>query len=316
MNFFKIIFKKIIGNFKIFNNKIIKFGIDPTYYSIHLGHFYIINFIFFLLKKKFFIIFIIGDFTTLLKKKITKNKIIINSICLKSQLFNLIGDIIIYYNSIFVFKKKIIYFLKIINILNINKYICKNINDLKKKTLYINNIVYPVFQAFDSLIINAFIEIGGVDQLLNIFCGRFIQKIFNKNKQNSILFFILEKNNIKISKSNKFFFLNNFFLDIFLFKKIFYNLNIYIKQMKKYNNFIINYYKIKFYFNIKKNFFFKKKNYLSVYFKKIFLNNKNFFYKLIYNNKIIINNKLLIKNFFLTKKQYKIDNYFLINFYD
>ncbi|MGK2916047.1 MAG: hypothetical protein ACSLEH_00375 [Candidatus Carsonella ruddii] len=310
MIFIKNIFKKIVGNFKI-EGKNIKFGIDPTHFSIHIGHLYIINFIFFLIKKKFFIIFIIGDFTTFLKKKINKNIIIINSICLKSQLFNIIGNVLIYFNSIFIIKKNFLYLLKIINLLNIKKYICKNINF---QNIDINKIIYPFIQSFDSLIINSFIEIGGLDQLINIFCARFVQKIFKKNKQNSILFYILEKNNKKISKSNNIYFINNYFINIFLFKKIFYNLNIYTNK-QKINNFIENYYNKKFIFKYHKNFFFKNKNFSSFYFKKILFKNKNFFYNLIYNKNIIINNKLLIKNFILTKKIY-IFNFFIINFYD
>ncbi|MFI4883925.1 MAG: hypothetical protein ACH6QK_00950 [Candidatus Carsonella ruddii] len=310
MIFIKNIFKKIVGNLKI-KGKNIKFGIDPTHFSIHIGHFYIINFIFFLIKKNFFIIFIIGDFTTFLKKKINKNIIIINSICLKSQIFNIIGNVLIYFNSIFIIKKNFLYLLKIINLLDIKKYICKNINF---QNININKIIYPFIQSFDSLLINSCIEIGGTDQLINIFCARFLQKIFKKNKQNSILFYILEKNNKKISKSNNIYLINNYFINIILFKKIFYNLNIYTKK-KKINNFIKSYYNKKFIFKYFKNFFFKNKNFSSFYFKKILFKNKNFFYNLIYNKNIIINNKLLIKNFILTKNIY-IYNFFIINFYD
>ncbi|MFI4913523.1 MAG: hypothetical protein ACH6QR_00790 [Candidatus Carsonella ruddii] len=310
MIFVKNIFKKIVGNFKL-KGKNIKFGIDPTHFSIHIGHLYIINFIFFLIKKKFFIIFIIGDLTSSFKKKINKNIIIINSICLKSQLFNIIGDVLIYFNSIFIIKKNFLYLLKIINILNIKKYVYKNTN---LKNININKIIYPFIQSFDSIMINSFIEIGGIDQLINIFCARFIQKIFKKEKQNSILFYILEKNNKKISKSNNIYFINNYFINIILFKKIFYNLNIYTKKYKV-NNFVKNYYNKKFNFKYFKNFFFKNKNFSSFYFKKILLKNKNFFYNLIYNKKIIINKKVLIKNFILTKKKYTF-NFFKINFYD
>ncbi|MBY0585410.1 hypothetical protein K5B08_00680, partial [Candidatus Carsonella ruddii] len=123
MIFFKNIFKKIIGLFKFKNNNVIKFGIDPTFYSIHLGHFFIINFIFFLFKKKFLIIIILGDFTTILKKKIKKNDVIINSICLKSQIYNILGDVLIFFNSIWVYKNNFFFFFKIFNLLNINKYI-------------------------------------------------------------------------------------------------------------------------------------------------------------------------------------------------
>ncbi|WGS66750.1 hypothetical protein [Candidatus Carsonella ruddii] len=193
MNFFYSIFKKIIGKYNFFLKKI-KFGIDPTYFSIHIGHLMLINFIFFLIKKKFFIIIVIGDFTASIKKCIEKKNLIINSICLKSQFINIIGDLFIYFNSIWINKKKLLFFLKIFDILKINKYINNNLKiKINNNKLEINNLIYPIFQAYDSLIINSDIEIGGIDQLLNVICGRFLQKIFKKNKQNSILLIILEK---------------------------------------------------------------------------------------------------------------------------
>ncbi|XOD39066.1 MAG: hypothetical protein ACAF48_00485 [Candidatus Carsonella ruddii] len=316
MFFFKKIFKKIIGFFK-FKNKIIKFGIDPTFYSIHLGHFFIINFFFYLLKKNFLIIIIIGDFTTILKKKIKKNEIILNSICLKSQFYNILGDVYIFFNSIWIYKKKFFFFLKIFNLLNINKYINKNLKlNIMSQKLDINNIIYPLFQAFDSLIINCFLEIGGIDQLLNCICGRFIQKIFNKKKQNLILFFLLEKNDQKISKSKNRFFINEKNNDLILFNKIFYNIKIFSKNYKKKNFFLSIYYKKFFLLFNKKNIFFKKKYFLSFYFKKIFLNNKFFFNENIYKKNFFLNNKLIIKNFFLKKKKYIIKNFINIIIYD
>ncbi|WP_433928086.1 hypothetical protein [Candidatus Carsonella ruddii] len=315
MMFLKDLFQKIIGIFKFNNNKIIKFGIDPTFYSIHLGHFFIFNFIFFLLKKKFLIIIILGDFTTILKKNINKKEIILNSICLKSQIYNIIGDVYIFFNSIWIYKKNFFVFLKIFNLLNINKYINKNLKFNINFRLNINNVLYPLFQAYDSLIINSFIEIGGIDQLLNIICGRFIQKIFNIKKQNSILFYLLEKNNLKISKSNNSFFLNKKILDINLLNKIFFNIKFFFKNYEKKNFFLIKYYNKKFFTEKKKCLFFKEKNFLSFYFKKIFLNNKFFFNKYIYEKNFFINKKLVIKNFLLKKNIYIIKNNY-IKIYD
>ncbi|XZR53083.1 MAG: hypothetical protein ACM3Q5_00480 [Candidatus Carsonella ruddii] len=310
MNFFYSIFKKIIGKYNFFVKKI-KFGIDPTYFSIHIGHLILINFIFFLIKKKFFIIIIIGDFTASIKKYIIKKNLIINSICLKSQFLNIIGDLFVYFNSIWINRKKIFFFFKIFDILKINKYINNNLKiKINKNKLEINNLIYPIFQAYDSLIINSDIEIGGIDQLLNVICGRFLQKIFKKNKQNSILLIILEKQKKKISKSNNSVFINTNIKDLFLFKDIFYNLKNYIINFKKNNTFFLN--NIFFLNNEKKKIYFKNKNFLSFYYKKIFNINKFFFNKILYKKNIFLNKKILIKNFFLKKNFYSLKN---INIY-
>ncbi|WMC19347.1 MAG: hypothetical protein NVS84_00480 [Candidatus Carsonella ruddii] len=310
MNFFYSIFKKIIGKYNFFLKKI-KFGIDPTYFSIHIGHLILINFIFFLIKKNFFMIIIIGDFTASVKKNIEKKNLIINSICLKSQFLNIIGNLLIYFNSIWISKKKILFFLKIFDILKINKYINNNLKiKINKNKLEINNLIYPIFQAYDSLIINSDIEIGGIDQLLNIICGRFLQKIFKKNKQNSILFIILEKKKKKISKTSNGVFINTNIKDLFLFKNIFFNVKNYIINFKKNNIFFSN--NLIFINSKKRNIYFKNKNFLSFYYKKIFNINKFLFNKLIYKKNIFLNEKLLIKNFFLKKNIYFFEN---INIY-
>ncbi|BCG49302.1 hypothetical protein [Candidatus Carsonella ruddii] len=302
MNFFKLIFKKIIGCFNIQKIGIIKFGLDPTFYSIHLGHFFIINFLFFLVKKNFNIVIIIGDYTTFLKKKINKNIIILNSICLKSQIYNIIGEIDIFFNSIWVINNKLSFFFKIFDLINTNKYICQSIKNENQEKLNIKKLLYPLIQAYDSLIINSYIEIGGIDQLLNIICARFMQKIFKKLKQNSILFILLENKNKKLSKSD-----NNDLtlseLPKILINLIFYNIKTYIEKL-----FITNCYKFIF-LKIKKNsFYFKKRNFLSYYYKKIFKNNKFCFNNKIYKKKLFLNDKLLINNFFLKKINYNFLN--------
>ncbi|AFP83936.1 hypothetical protein [Candidatus Carsonella ruddii] len=309
MNFFFYLFKKIVGNFNYSFNKI-KFGIDPTYYSIHVGHLLLINFIFFLIKKKFNLILIIGDFTTIVKKNIEKKNLILNSICLKSQLNNIIGEIFIFFNSIWINKNKILFFLKIFEILNINKFIKNNFKKKIINKIDINNIIYPIFQAYDSLIINSNIEIGGIDQLLNCICGRFLQKIFKKKKQNSILIFILEKNNKKISKSNNEYFLNNNNIDINLLEIVFFNIKNYIFNFKKKNIFFNFFFK-----KNKKNVFFKKKIFISCLYKNIFNFNKFLFNNYLYKKKIILNKKIVIKNFILKKHKYFFKN-LIIYIYD
>ncbi|WMC19945.1 MAG: hypothetical protein NVS86_00480 [Candidatus Carsonella ruddii] len=310
MNFFFSIFKKIIGKFNFFLKKI-KFGIDPTYFSIHIGHLILLNFIFFLIKKNFLIIIIIGDFTANIKKNIKKNILIINSICLKSQFINIIGDLNIFFNSVWINKKNIFFFLKVFNILKISKYLNNNLKiKINNNKLEINNLLYPIFQAYDSLIIKSNIEIGGIDQLLNVICGRFLQKIFKYKKQNSILLFILEKNERKISKSNNEFFINKVIKDLFLLKIVFFNIKNYINNFKKNNFFFLN--NVIFLNFNKKKIYFKKKNFLSFYYKKIFNINKFFFNDLLYKKNIFINKKILIKNFFLKKNFYHFKN---INIY-
>ena len=43
--------------------------------------------------------------------------------------------------------------------------------------------IYPLVQAYDSVMVNADIELGGTDQLFNLLLGRELQKTFGQEQQ-------------------------------------------------------------------------------------------------------------------------------------
>lgn len=47
--------------------------------------------------------------------------------------------------------------------------------------LSMHELFYPLMQGYDSVAINADIEIGGTDQTFNLLVGRELQKIMNKS---------------------------------------------------------------------------------------------------------------------------------------
>ena len=67
--------------------------------------------------------------------------------------------------------------------------------------------LYPLVQAYDSVMIEADIEIGGTDQLFNLLLGRELQKIFGQDQQCIITLPLIEglDGTKKMSKS-----LNNY----------------------------------------------------------------------------------------------------------
>ncbi|AFP83554.1 hypothetical protein [Candidatus Carsonella ruddii] len=305
----KIIFKKI--NLKL---KLIKFGIDSTYFSIHLAHLVLINFIFFLISKKFKIIIIIGDYTAKIKTAKIKTNILLNSILLKSQIKNLLGNIYIFFNSIWFRKLNFNYLLNLFKHININNYIKNSFKKIILKKININEIIYPILQSIDSVLFKIEIEIGGIDQLFNIICGRFFQNFFKYKKQNGVFFKIIEINGKKISKSKNFI---NFFENK-LFKTIFFNLKIYLKNEKK---FCLKYFYLKK-INLNKKkyiFYFKNNLFLSYYIKILFNFNKYKFNNLIYKKNFFYLDKLILKNFFIKKKFFYINfnnNYYYFYIYD
>ena len=56
----------------------------------------------------------------------------------------------------------------------------------------IHEFFYPLMQAYDSIKLNADIELGGTDQTFNILMGRTLQKAMGKEQQIAIFMPILE----------------------------------------------------------------------------------------------------------------------------
>ncbi len=64
-------------------------------------------------------------------------------------------------------------------------------------------MLYPIFQGYDSVALNADVELGGTDQTFNVLMGRFLQEQFGKEPQVIITMPLLEGINgvQKMSKS-------------------------------------------------------------------------------------------------------------------
>lgn len=61
-----------------------------------------------------------------------------------------------------------------------------------KKPIGLHEILYPIFQGYDSVAVKADVEIGGNDQLFNLLAGRVVQKKHNQEQQNIMTFDLLE----------------------------------------------------------------------------------------------------------------------------
>jgi tyrosyl-tRNA synthetase len=61
-----------------------------------------------------------------------------------------------------------------------------------KKPIGLHEILYPIFQGYDSVAVKADVEIGGNDQLFNLLAGRVVQKKHDMAQQNVITFELLE----------------------------------------------------------------------------------------------------------------------------
>ncbi|UOQ33047.1 Tyrosine--tRNA ligase (Tyr-tRNA) [Candidatus Vidania fulgoroideae] len=202
-NFFT--FKKILKMIKkkssfFKKERRMKFGIDLTKSSLHIGHLFILLFIKKILRfRKLKIFLILGDFTTYINNNIKKKKILKNLKKIKKQIKKILGE-----NKRIKYLKNSSWLEKIkfgtISKLEIDFFLKRKkiVNEKEKK---IGQIVYPYFQNFDNKILEIDTEIGGRDQFFNFIYG-------NKKKIRKTFFFVLPlirgiKGNEKMSKSDK-----------------------------------------------------------------------------------------------------------------
>jgi len=186
--------EKKLNSGKILN---IKMGFDPTSPDLHLGHAVAIKKMKELQDLGHKIIVIIGDFTARIgdpsgkdktRPTLSKEEIDKNSQTYINQLGKIldISKVEVRRNSEWLNQLKLDEFISLLS-----KYTVQQImerNDFKKRfesgnPISMHEIVYPLIQGYDSIEINADIEIGGQDQLFNFLIGRYLQEKYEKEPQ-------------------------------------------------------------------------------------------------------------------------------------
>ncbi|MBI3399472.1 MAG: tyrosine--tRNA ligase [Deltaproteobacteria bacterium] len=175
----------------------IKAGFDPTAPDLHLGHTVLIQ------KLKQFqelghhIIFLIGDFTGMIgdpagksetRKPLTNEDVAKNAETYRAQIFKILDEK----------KTEIVFNSQWMNILSVSdliilasKYTVARMlerDDFKKRytgnrPIAIHEFLYPLIQGYDSVILNADVELGGTDQKFNLLVGRELQRDFGQEPQ-------------------------------------------------------------------------------------------------------------------------------------
>lgn len=176
---------------------IIKLGFDPTATDLHLGHAVVLK------KLKQFqdlghqIVILVGSFTARIGDPTGKNKsrkplnaqeVQHNAETYIAQLSKIIDveKAQIVFNSDWLDSLS---FSEVIQIMsNVTVAQLMQRNDFNKRftentPIAIHELVYPILQGFDSVKINADIEMGGTDQLFNCTMGRQLQETFKKSLQ-------------------------------------------------------------------------------------------------------------------------------------
>ena len=178
----------------------IKLGCDPSRPDLHLGHSIVLQ------KLKEFqdlghqVVFIIGDYTGMIGDPSGKSK---TRVALSKEevkknaksYFAQVGKILdikkteIKYNSEWFSKLNFEDVLKLTSKFTIARILERD--DFSKRfkggiDIASSEIMYPIMQAYDSIMVDADIEIGGTDQKFNMLAGRDLQRKMKKPEQNII----------------------------------------------------------------------------------------------------------------------------------
>lgn len=184
----------------------VKFGIDPTAPDLHLGHMVVLSKLKELQDIGCEIILLIGNFTARIGDPTGKSKTrpslsekeIANNMQTYLEQVGRILDIdktTIRYNAEWLEPltcKELIQlcakvtFARLIERDDFKQRIANN------QPISFHELLYPIFQAYDSVILHADVELGGTDQTFNLIMGRYLQEQFDQPPQIVITLPLLE----------------------------------------------------------------------------------------------------------------------------
>tara|TARA_B100000959_G_scaffold5504_1_gene5723 strand:- start:460 stop:1674 length:1215 start_codon:yes stop_codon:yes gene_type:complete len=184
----------------------VKVGFDPTAPDLHIGHTVIIN------KMRQFqefgheVIFLIGDFTGMIgdpsgvnetRPVLTKEQIEENAKTYESQIFKILDPkkTRIEFNSTWMNKISSSQLIEIASKYNVARMLERD--DFKQRfksgnSISIHEFLYPLIQGYDSVALEADVEIGGTDQKFNLLIGRHMQQLYGQKPQSVITMPLLE----------------------------------------------------------------------------------------------------------------------------
>ncbi|MEC9375458.1 MAG: tyrosine--tRNA ligase [Pseudomonadota bacterium] len=175
----------------------IKAGFDPTAPDLHLGHTILIN------KLRQFqdlgheAIFLIGDFTGMIgdpsgknatRPSLSSDQLEENAITYKEQIFKILDPekTRIVFNSKWMNKMSAAELIRLSGRTTVARMLERD--DFSKRykdnqSISIHEFIYPLIQGYDSVALEADIELGGTDQKFNLLMGRQLQQAFGQDPQ-------------------------------------------------------------------------------------------------------------------------------------
>ncbi|MES2917209.1 MAG: tyrosine--tRNA ligase [Pseudomonadota bacterium] len=184
----------------------VKAGFDPTAPDLHLGHTVLMN------KLRVFqdlgheAIFLIGDFTGMIgdptgknitRKPLTREQVLQNAESYREQVFKILdpAKTRVVFNSDWMGQKTAADMIALASHYTVTRMLERD--DFSKRfdnqqSIAIHEFLYPLLQGYDSVALEADVELGGTDQKFNLLMGRTLQARYGQKPQVVLTMPILE----------------------------------------------------------------------------------------------------------------------------
>lgn len=184
----------------------IKLGLDPTAPDLHVGHLVLLDVLRDFTEEGHTVVVIIGDYTALIgdpsgrsetRPMLTPEQVALNAETYFEQLDRVLdrNRIEVRHNSEWLAGMTAADILRLMAKATLQQVLQReDFADRMKSGTSIgaHEVLYPFSQAYDSVAVNADLEVGGTDQLFNLLFGREIQKAYGQEPQDVAVFPLLE----------------------------------------------------------------------------------------------------------------------------
>ncbi|HEY6120577.1 MAG TPA: tyrosine--tRNA ligase, partial [Pyrinomonadaceae bacterium] len=184
----------------------VKLGADPTAPDIHLGHTVVIRKLRAFQELGHTVIFLIGDFTGLIgdpsgksvtRPQLTREEIDANAETYKTQIFKLLDPekTEIRFNSEWMQKLGSDGFVRLASHVTVKQILERDDFSQRladERPIALHELLYPLTQAYDSVALEADVELGGTDQKFNLLMGRGLQREYGQQSQVVVITPLLE----------------------------------------------------------------------------------------------------------------------------
>lgn len=180
---------------------IVKAGFDPTAPDLHLGHTVLIQKLALLQQYGARVKFLIGDFTAMIgdptgknetRKPLNREQVLENAKTYEEQIYKILDEkhTEVCFNSTWLDALGTKGMIELCAKFSVARMLERD--DFAKRykenrPISIVEFLYPLLQGYDSVAMDADIELGGNDQKFNLLVGRFLQRAYGLNKEQSII---------------------------------------------------------------------------------------------------------------------------------